>query len=308
MTVDELPISVVIPAYRRPDEVRRAVESVLQQSARPAEILVVDDASGDGTTDAARAAGARVIEHHVNRGEGGARNTGIEAATQPWIALLDSDDEWLPWHLERLWPLRDGHVIVGAACIAVGADPRAGRIFGWHGRNAKVLRSPAEVTWPENILTPSGTLLRRDAVLEAGGFPERLPVAADADTWLRMLELGTALASPGIGVLYHVHAGQASAPPLRARRGLLERYATYSDRPWYDSRIPTRYAALDAWDERDGGALLRAVVHPQGAIGLAQALAFRWAKRRAGARRRAELDYTTRKNVLTRGDPSGSSA
>jgi glycosyltransferase involved in cell wall biosynthesis len=290
VTASPLPISVVIPAYRRPDEVRRAVASVLgQENARPAEVLVVDDASGDGTAEAAREAGARVIEHSVNRGEGGARNTGIEAAAQPWIALLDSDDEWLPWHLERLWPLRGDHVIVGAACIAVGSDPRAGRIFGWHGRRPKLLESPAQVAWPENILTPSGTLLRRDAVLAVGGFPERLPVAADADTWLRMLELGTALASPAVGVLYHVHQGQASAPPLLARRGLLERYATYSERPWYDRRLPARYAALNAWDERDAGALIRAAAHPQGAIGLAQALAFRFGKRRAGVRRRAEL-------------------
>src|SRR4051794_4178924 len=113
MSAEPLPISVVIPAYRRADLVRRAVASVrAQRPAQPAEIIVVDDASGDGTADAARDSGATVVVNPANVGEGAARNVGVRAATQPWIALLDSDDEWLPDHLSRLWPLRDGHVLV----------------------------------------------------------------------------------------------------------------------------------------------------------------------------------------------------
>ena len=94
---DPLPVSVVIPAFNRPEMVARAVRSALeQQPRRPAEVIVVDDASSDDTAAAASAAGARVIRHEVNQGEGAARNTAIRAARHDWVALLDSDDEFLP--------------------------------------------------------------------------------------------------------------------------------------------------------------------------------------------------------------------
>ena len=105
-----LPITVIIPAYNRADTVARAVASALaQRPSRPAEVVVVDDGSADDTAEAARLAGARVVRHSVNRRLGAARNTGLSNATQPWIALLDSDDEWLPHHLASLWPLRGPH-------------------------------------------------------------------------------------------------------------------------------------------------------------------------------------------------------
>ncbi|MDX6665929.1 MAG: hypothetical protein QOG68_2135, partial [Solirubrobacteraceae bacterium] len=181
-----LDISVVIPAYRRPEQLRRAVGSVLaQEPAAPAEIIVVDDASGDATADVARELGATVIVHERNRGEGAARNTGLAAATHDWVALLDSDDEWLPGHLDVLAPLRDGHVLVGDTCLATGSGPVAGRLYGWHGDEPRVLRSPASIVWPENTITPSAAILRRATALEAGGFTEGMRHAADLDLWIR---------------------------------------------------------------------------------------------------------------------------
>src|SRR4051794_32304698 len=100
MADEPLPVSVVIPAYRRPGMVERALRSVLAQTRRPAEVIVVDDASGDDTGARAAALGARVITHERNSGRGATRNRGIAAASQDWIALLDCDDEWLPRHLE----------------------------------------------------------------------------------------------------------------------------------------------------------------------------------------------------------------
>jgi len=289
--VEQLPVSVVIPAYRRADAVRRAVAGVRAQTgAAPAEVIVVDDASGDDTADAARAAGATVLVNAVNRGEGGARNAGIEAATQPWVALLDSDDEWLPWHLAALWPLRGSHVLVGAACIGTGAGPSAGRIWGHTGRRPLVLRSPADLAWPENVVTPSGALIRRDAMLAAGGFPEHVRAGVDVDGWWRLLEHGTGLASPGVSVLYHLHPDQVSAAAEGMRSGHLERHARYADRPWFDPHLPERFAAVSAWDRRARGELARTVLsNPRAATGLARTLARRARKRRASTRAEAEL-------------------
>src|SRR3954451_22994801 len=111
-----LPVSVVIAAYNRAEMLRRAIASVRsQRPAQPAEIVVVDDASTDSTAEVARELGALVVQHRSNRGESASRNSAIHAAGQPWIAVLDSDDEWLPWHLDNLWRNTSDHDVVSAA-------------------------------------------------------------------------------------------------------------------------------------------------------------------------------------------------
>ena len=96
-------VSVVIPTYNRAHILGRAIDSVLQQTHRDLELIIVDDGSSDGT-----AALVRGIEdprvryvHQQNRGVSAARNRGIAEARAEWLAFLDSDDEWLPQKLER---------------------------------------------------------------------------------------------------------------------------------------------------------------------------------------------------------------
>lgn len=292
---DELPVTVVIPAYRRPDMVERAVRSVLRQRLRPAELLVVDDASGDGTGERAARLGARVLTHERNRGEGAARNTGIHAAEHDWIALLDCDDEWLPAHLETVWAARGAHALVGAAALGTGAEPEHHRVYGWTGRRPRLLRGPADVAVPENKLTPSAVLLRRPAMLAAGGFRD-LPRAADLDMWIRMLEHGSGLALSRVTALYHLHPGQVSTDrgPMSEAHGEVLR--AYRDRPWCTSSVLRRHEGAQAWDEGRaawaGGAsglrtLLRLVsrlARPQRAVGVAELLIGRFRGRRRAAR------------------------
>ncbi len=90
-------VSVVIPAYNVEKYIGRAIDSVLAQTRRPDEIIVVDDGSTDNTAEVIRSYGSKV--HCIRQENGGAsvaRNTGIEEAKSEWIAFLDADDEWLP--------------------------------------------------------------------------------------------------------------------------------------------------------------------------------------------------------------------
>lgn len=104
-----LPISVVVPCYRSRETIGVALASILGQTQMPAEILLVDDASGDGSLDFLRALEhqyaplVKVIAQARNGGPGLARNAGWEAATQAWIAFLDADDAWHPRKLELQW-------------------------------------------------------------------------------------------------------------------------------------------------------------------------------------------------------------
>lgn len=100
------PVSVVIPCYRCADTIAAAVASVAAQTRRPAEVILVDDASGDATLDALHAVAAAhspgwvvVVAAAANGGPSRARNLGWERARQPYIAFLDADDTWAPWKI-----------------------------------------------------------------------------------------------------------------------------------------------------------------------------------------------------------------
>ncbi len=99
------PVSVVIPFYDGAATIGRAVASLVAQTVRPAEVVVVDDGSPDPFRPEGVPTGVpvRPVRHDRNRGIPAARNTGIRAAANEWIAFLDQDDEWAPDKLERQW-------------------------------------------------------------------------------------------------------------------------------------------------------------------------------------------------------------
>jgi glycosyltransferase involved in cell wall biosynthesis len=180
-------VSVVLPAYNREATVARAMRSVLTQSVRDLELIVVDDASTDGTIQAVEAVGdtrVRLLRHEANRRAGAARNTGIRAATGAYVAFLDSDDEWLPGKLERQLAWMDAAPEVGASCTAY-------RIVD---RGEEFTRVPAYVTYREIFmgcdLSPGTTLVvRRDTFDEVGLNDERFYRYEDWDWVLRYAKL-----------------------------------------------------------------------------------------------------------------------
>jgi glycosyltransferase involved in cell wall biosynthesis len=125
MSQKAMSVSVVIPVYNCPDRIEGAVRSALDQTPRPLEIIVVDDASTDPIGAAALAAidpCVRIIRHEVNRGGAVARNTGIDAARGELVALLDADDRWLPGKLERQVSQLRGRPDNVFACANIAID------------------------------------------------------------------------------------------------------------------------------------------------------------------------------------------
>lgn len=239
-----LPVSVVIPAYNRGHTVARAVRSALEQEPNPpAEVIVVDDCSSDDTAAVARAAGATVLQLPVNQGEGGARNAGIAHSNHDWVALLDSDDEWLPWHLDTLWSRRAGHVLVAGSVITSAGR----RVEGNPGRRVRHLRGPLDVVWPANPVFPSAALLHRPAFDAAGGF-QSLPLCDDLDTWIRVLEHGVGAVSLQVSVIYHEHVGQLSTDRTGMRAAESAIYDSYRDRAWWSATTQRHLLTKDHWD------------------------------------------------------------
>ena len=183
-------VSVVIPVFNRPAAVRRAIESVLAQTCQDFEIIVVDDGSTDETPAAvAGLADPRmtVIRHERNRGGSAARNTGIQAGSAPYVAFLDSDDEWLQSKLERQLEVFDraeeevGLVYTGAEDIF--AD---GSVTRYIPRRQVDL---AHALLTSNVVGGMSVGMVRRSVLDSlGGFDESLPASQDLDLWLRISE------------------------------------------------------------------------------------------------------------------------
>jgi glycosyltransferase involved in cell wall biosynthesis len=179
-------VSVVIPTYNRAATVVEAVESALAQTVAPAEVIVVDDGSTDGTRERlAPYAGRIVYLRQENKGVSAARNAGVGAATGELIAFLDSDDVWHPRKLEVQLHYLLEHpetALVGAAAftdsgrnwpgLPEGAPP-ASRL-----RLAEiVLRSP---------FPTSAVVVRKSCLDAVGDFDTGLRNSEDRDLYIRV--------------------------------------------------------------------------------------------------------------------------
>jgi len=185
------PISVIIPCYRCGKEVMRALDSVLNQTLQPKEILLIDDASCDGTLDVLRelevayAPMVRVIAQAQNGGPGLARNAGWDAATQPWLAFLDSDDAWHPRKLEIQWTWLAAHleVVLCGHATWLSAD---GRIDPPVDAAPPATRLTLAQMLLSNRLPTRSVMLRRDLPLRFSGRR----YAEDYQLWLEIIEAG----------------------------------------------------------------------------------------------------------------------
>lgn len=182
-------VAVVIPAYDAARYLAEALESALAQRPAPAEVVVVDDGSGDATAEVARAFEARGVRllRQENRGPAVARNAGVTATTAPLLAFLDADDVWpersLAARLEAFAadPSLDG-VAGHVECFpSPDADPEALARLA-----APELRGP---TW-----LAGAVLVRRAAFERVGPFDASLRVAGEFIDWMgRARALGLSL-------------------------------------------------------------------------------------------------------------------
>ncbi len=236
-------VVVVIPAKDRAGVIGRALQSVRAQTVPPDEVIVVDDGSSDDTAAVARSFGATVLVHDAPRGSGPARNTGIEASDAEWVAFLDSDDEWMPTHLEYVRASAEGHVLVSSSAVDTNGRGRG-------NQSGTPLRlTPRRCFVPENPVVTSGTLAHRQELLDAGGFrPFRR--AQDIDMWARLLERGPGLVLPEPTVVYHVPPGPTDpAGMMRDRAGLMEVVGSLSDRPWMTRSVRDAIELRSRWDD-----------------------------------------------------------
>ena len=182
--MDQLLVSCIITTYNRANLLSRAINSVLNQTYKLLECIVVDDASTDFTSEVVKAYSndprLLYVRHKKNKHLSATRNTGIRSSQGGLIAFLDDDDEWLPDKIEKQ-----------VNCF-VSASPNVGLVYCWFDvyRNTKVIgtRRPKLRGYIfDNLLVsqPLGNgstlLVRREVIEHVGCFDESLKRGIDGD-------------------------------------------------------------------------------------------------------------------------------
>lgn len=183
-------VSVVIPTYNRDELLKRAIDSILEQTRQPAEIIVVDDASDVDTQSILRSyyeeeEEIRCIRHETNSGAAKARNTGVHEAESEYIAFLDSDDYWESDKLELQLQVAEQYPDAGIIYCDTYVVDEAGKV----SKSGKKL---VDEDVFDHLLdgwmapNPSTLVVRKDAYLDIGGFDPDLSSCSDHDFWMRI--------------------------------------------------------------------------------------------------------------------------
>ena len=179
-------VSVIIPTYNRETLIRKAIDSVLAQTYRQWEIVVVDDGSEDNTKDVVLSYKNENIFYiyQENRGIAAARNTGIKNSRGSFIAFLDSDDYWRPNKLEKQMKLFFEHPeygMVASQCASIRTDGTF-RKRNRRGKSGWVL----EDLFKANFIRTSSAIVKRECLDKVGLFDETLKEGEEYDLWLRI--------------------------------------------------------------------------------------------------------------------------
>ncbi|BCS87471.1 glycosyltransferase family 2 protein [Pseudodesulfovibrio sediminis] len=178
-------VSIILPTYNRADFIGTALDAVFAQTYEKWECIIIDDGSTDNTTDVLGAYDDPRIRyiHQENQGVSGARNTGIGICQGEVIALLDSDDEWMPNKLStQLEYMREHDYQI---CQTEEIWVRGGKRVNQPAKYAKPEGWFFEASLEMCLISPSCTMFTRNAWESIGPFDENMPSCEDYDMWLR---------------------------------------------------------------------------------------------------------------------------
>lgn len=228
-------VSVIVPAYNAATYIAETLDSILKQTAPPAEVIVVNDGSTDNTSEIVRSFGSAVtLIETPNQGVCKARNLGAEKAVSNWLAFCDSDDLWLPEKLEK--QLRLAHELPEIHCVIADYKDLADGAIGQRSHfsyaprdfwnlepcgSGFVVREPiaGRLTTFQPSIT-SALLVKREYFNKSGGFDTYAQRWSSEDTCVhfRCLSKVPFGVIPEALMLYRRHPEQWSADSLKQLR------------------------------------------------------------------------------------------
>ena len=186
MIMENYEVSVVIPTLNRIETLPRALESVINQSYKPSEIIVVDNGSSDGTLEfLGKNFPSVTILEEKKLGVSAARNKGIKHSTFQWVALLDSDDEWflnkLEGQIDVLKKSSNNYRLSHTDEVWI----KNGKQLNQMKKHKKIGGDIFDKCLSICCISPSSVLIHKSLFDELGYFDETLPVCEDYDLWLK---------------------------------------------------------------------------------------------------------------------------
>lgn len=181
-------VSAIIPTRDRPEMLIRAAKSVVRQTYRNIEIIIVDDGSASGIEGRIREEtelrSCRVIENTRRPGAAGARNTGFYESRGEFVGFLDDDDEWLPAKIEKqIHAFRKSDGKVGIVCTQFSFILNSTKIISRDQLEGDMYETVRRKVIVGNSSVP---LIKRHVLDEVGLFDEDMPAAQDTELWLRI--------------------------------------------------------------------------------------------------------------------------
>jgi len=185
-TKKKLEVSVIIPTYNRGWILKEAIDSVLGQTFDGYELIVVDDGSDDHTSEILENYSNKIrIIRQANQGVSAARNRGIISSSGRFIALLDSDDLWLPEKLNRQVSFFQNNPDA-MICQTQEIWIRNGKRVNPRKHHKKISGMIFEPSLSLCLASPSAVMFNKDLLNTVGFFDESLPACEDYDLWLRV--------------------------------------------------------------------------------------------------------------------------
>ena len=246
-------VSIIMLTYGRPQYLRKAVDSIREQSYRNWELLLVHD--GDHPETMARAREIVALDdrvRHLHRSKGGnianATNHGLENARGEYVAILDDDDLWIDRDkLSKQVAFMASH----PGCVACGAGMIVVDLEGVEKmRYLKPDRAETirKVALTANPMAHSTILYRRGAALDVGGYDESLPGYQDWDLWLKLGQKGSLHNFPGYFSAYRMWPGGGSTRNQRANAWsairIVWRHKAAYPRAWLALPLSLAYGAF----------------------------------------------------------------
>lgn len=210
--MDNIYISIVIPAYNREKTIQYCLDSVLDQSYPYFEVIIVDDASSDNTVNIIKSyqdKRIKLIEQKENRGAQHCRNIGIKSAQYDWIAFLDSDDTWnndkLAKQIEELKKWNTPYIVIHSDALLIDTINKEEKIFG-------ISCTEGENVYPLLLTRPApmfqAILTSKQALHEIGYLDENVPSYQEWDTSIRLAKICRFIQLPYPTFSYYYHTGE----------------------------------------------------------------------------------------------------
>lgn len=226
--------SVIIPLYNKEREIGGTLRSVLAQSLPPAEVIVVDDGSTDGSREVVESIASPLIRlvTQSNAGVSAARNRAIAEAKGEYIALLDADDEWEPGFLAQIAALIAEFPDCGLYATAFNIRSDRGLFPAPTPTQRGIVPDFFRDSAHRYIAIPSASVIPRRVFDRVGGFPDGMKIAEDLYMWIKIARRYPVCFSPERLVRYSKTASNRSTAIYTPER------TVYSFEELYDPAAP----------------------------------------------------------------------